>query len=192
MGSGFPPGGWNGGEWGTAPPPGTGHCGCGTWTGGWGATGWGTGRRGAWMTGGLITGLGTGTWTGGTGIGATGGTTTGTGITGSIGGAAGTGGAAGAGTAGSGAGAGGFNGRGADIGCGRLIFGIAGAAWTGAGACCVGTMRFWLGVGRNATVPVVRMPMASAISSASTALMPTTAKPLPISRTGLRRGGSCS
>ncbi len=140
------------------------------------------------MTGGLITGLGMGTRIGGTGIGATGGTTTGTGITGSIGGAAGSGGATGAGAAGSGATAG----LGAAIGCGRLIFGIAGAASTGAGACCVGTMRFWPGVGRNATVPVVRMPIASAISSASTALMPTTANPLPISRTGLRRGCSRS
>ena len=142
---------------------------------------------GAW-----ITGLGMGTRTGGTGIGAAGGTTTGTGTTGSIGGAAGSGGATGAAAAASGAGAGGFNGLGAAIGCVRLIFGIAGAASTGAGACCVGTMRFWPGVGRKPTVPVVRMPIASAISSASTALIPTTANPLPMSRTGLRRGCPCS
>ena len=45
-------------------------------------------------------------------------------------------------------------------------------------------------MGRKATV--VRMPIASAISSASTALMPATANPLPISRTGLRRGWFCS
>jgi hypothetical protein len=113
---------------------------------------------------------------------------TGTGTTGSIG-AAGIG--AGAGAARSGAGAG-FNGLGAAIGAGRPIFGCAADASTGAGACCVGTMRFWPGVGRNATVPVVRIPIASAISSASTALIPTTANPLPISRTGLRRGWSGS
>jgi hypothetical protein len=47
-------------------------------------------------------------------------------------------------------------------------------------------MRFWPGVGCNATV--VRMPTASAISSATTALMPATANPLPSSKTGLRRG----
>jgi hypothetical protein len=47
-------------------------------------------------------------------------------------------------------------------------------------------MRLWLGLGCKATV--VRMPTASAISSATTALMATTAIPLPASSTGLRRG----
>ncbi len=43
-------------------------------------------------------------------------------------------------------------------------------------------------MGCKATVPVFRMPIASAISSASTALIPTTASPLPTSRTGRRFG----
>ena len=128
---------------------------------------------------------------GGAGTGAIGGTTTGTGTTGSgganAGGAAGTGGAAGSCT-----GAGGFSGLGATIGCGALSFGCGTGAWTGAAACCVGTIRFWPGVGRKATVPVVRIPIASAISSASAALMPATASALPINRTGLRRGWTCS
>jgi hypothetical protein len=141
---------------------------------------------GAWATGGAsTTGLGMGRWIGGTGTGAIGGTTTGTGATGAAG--------IRAGAAGSGAGAGGFNGLGAAIGCAAPMFGLGTAAWTGAGACCIGTMRCWPGVGCKATV-VLRIPIASAISSASTALMPTTANPLPISRTGLRRGwsGSCA
>jgi hypothetical protein len=120
---------------------------------------------------------------GGAGTGASGGTTTGTGTTGTAGGAAGI-----AGAAGSGAAIGGFNGLGAARGVGALIFGAGADASTGAGAgaCCVGTMRLWLGLGCNATV--VRMPIASAISSATTALIATTAIPLPTSSTGLRRG----
>ena len=55
----------------------------------------------------------------------------------------------------------------------------------GAGAGWVGTTMFWLGLGRNATVG--RMLIASAISSATTALMKTTASVLPTSRTDLRR-----
>jgi len=74
------------------------------------------------------------------------------------------------------------------MGIGALIrgFGAGASTGAGAGACCVGTMRLWLGLGCNATV--VRMPIASAISSATTALMATTAIPLPTSSTGLRRG----
>ena len=73
------------------------------------------------------------------------------------------------------------------IGAGKLIFGLgADASISGAaGTDCAGTMRLWLGLGCRATV--VRMPIASAISSATTALIPTTANPLPISRP-VRRG----
>jgi hypothetical protein len=120
----------------------------------------------------------------GTGTG-TGGTTTGTGITG---GDAGMGGAAGGGTAGSGAATGGFNGLGAATGAGRLIFGSGADACAGAGACSVGTISCWFGVGCKATVPVERMPIANAISSANTALMAATASPLPTSKAGRRCG----
>jgi hypothetical protein len=175
-------GAWCTSGWGTWC---TGGCGCGTWTGGWVTTGCGGDTCvGAWITGGLTTGSGTGTWTGGTGTGTSSGvTTTGTGATG----AAGTG-AAGKGAAGSGAATAGFNGLGAATGVGKLIFGFGTDASTGAnaGACWAGTMRCWPGVDCKATV--VRMPIARAISSASTALMPATANPLPINRTGLRPG----
>lgn len=154
------------------------------------------------MTGGLTTGLGTGTRTGGTMIGAIGGTTTGTGTGGAagseaagMGGAAGIGGAAGMGGAAGGggaAGSGAATGLGAAIGAGRLSFAAGPEASMGAGGSCVGTMRCCPGVGCNAMVPVVRMPIASAISRANTALMPATAKPLPISRAGLRRGSLSS
>ena len=46
-------------------------------------------------------------------------------------------------------------------------------------------MRLWFGLGCKATV--VRIPIASAISNATTALMATTANPLPTSKTGRRR-----
>ena len=126
-------------------------------------------------------GMRTGTGTG------TGGTTTGSGITG---GAAGIGGAAGGGAAGSGAATGGFNGLGAATGAGKLILcsGADASTGAGAGACSVGTIRCWFGVGCKATVPVVRMPIANAISSANTALMPITASPLPTIRAGRRCG----
>jgi hypothetical protein len=122
-----------------------------------------------------------------TGIGSTGGSTTGTGITGA--GAAGSGGAAGNGAAGSGAANAGFIGLGVAIGRGALISGFGADASTGggAGAGWVGTIRFSRGVGCRA-MSAVRMPIASAISRATTALMATTAIPLPSSRTGLRRG----
>jgi hypothetical protein len=134
-------------------------------------------------------------WIGGAGTGASGGTTTGTGTTGAAGtgGAAGTAGAAGiGGAAGGGAATGGFNGLGAATGIGALIcdFGADASTGAGAGACGVGTIRLWLGLGSNATV--VRMPIASAISSATTALMATTAIPLPTSSAGLRRGSLSS
>jgi hypothetical protein len=82
----------------------------------------------------------------------------------------------------------GFSALGAPIGAGKLIFGLGADAstGTGAGAGWAGTMRLWLGLGCRATV--VRMPIASAISSATTALIPTTANPLPISTAGPRRG----
>jgi hypothetical protein len=142
---------------------------------------------GKWTTG-------AGTCTDGTATGTNGGTATGTGTTGASGagtaGAAGAGtiGAAGAGTAGTAAATGGFRGLGAATAVGRLRLGLGADASTGAdgGACQVGTMRCWPGVGCNATVE--RMPIASAISSASTALIPATANPVPISRSGLRRG----
>ena len=100
------------------------------------------------------------------------------------------GGAAGTAAAGNGAATRGFTGLGAARGAGALTFGTDATTGAAAGTCWVGIMRFWPGVGRNATV--VRMPTASAISRASTALMPTTANPLPISRTGLRPGCSRS
>ncbi|SOX51838.1 hypothetical protein MAAFP003_500 [Mycobacterium ahvazicum] len=150
-------------------------------------TGGNTGRGGAWITGGLISHSGAGMRIWGTGIG----TTTGAGTAGAIGaGAAGSGGSAtGAGAAGNGAANAGRNGLGAATGAGRTIFGCAtdASAGGGADAGCVGTMRFWLGLGCTATF-VVRMPMASAISSATTALMAITAIPLPTNSTGLRRG----
>ncbi len=158
LGDGPCPGGaWWGGDCGTVPPTCGGDCGCGRCTGGWGTTGCGGDRcGGAWTTGGLTSGLGTGKWTGGTGTGASGGITTGTGTTGSTRtGAAGMGGAAGSGATGNGAASGRFNGLGAAIGAGMLIFGFGAAASTGAGAgaCWVGTMRCWPGVGCKATVP---------------------------------------
>ena len=48
-------------------------------------------------------------------------------------------------------------------------------------------MMFSLGLGRNATVG--RMVIASAVSSATTALMITTDSDLPMSKIGLRRDG---
>ncbi len=117
-------------------------------------------------------------WIPGAGTGITGGARTGTGTTG----------AAGSGAAGSSAAGIGFSALGAAIGAGKLIFGRGADASIGraAGAGWAGTMRLWLGLGCRATV--VRMPIASAISSATTALIPTTANPLPISRPGSARG----
>jgi hypothetical protein len=156
---------WCTGDWGLRPVSGC----SGTWT-------CGCERRGAWSIGGLSTGLGAGKCNGGMGTAATGGTTTGTGITG----------AAGTGAAGTAAAGSGFKGLGAATAAGTLIgFGADASTAGGAGACWVGTMRLWLGLGCKATVE--RMPTARAISNATRALMPTTANPLPSSRTGLRR-----
>src|SRR5437763_15820004 len=81
------------------------------------------------------------------------------------------------GAAGTGAAAGGPMGWGTATGAGSWMF--AGTeAWGGAG--WVGTTTFWAGLGRNATVG--RMLIASAISSATTAVMKITASVLLTSR----------
>lgn len=86
------------------------------------------------------------------------------------------------GAAGTGAIAGGLIGCGAATGAGAAILGLA---WiTGAGAGLAGTTMFSLGLGRSATVG--RMPIARAISSATTAVMKMTASALPTSRNDLR------
>lgn len=91
--------------------------------------------------------------------------------------------------------AGGFMGWGSATGAGASIFGgtatgagssIFGIASTGgAGAGCVGTMMFWLGLGRKATVEWILT--ASATSTATAAVIKTTANVLPTSRKDLRR-----